>query len=31
VRAIPGVVGAEFVHPTLEQAFLTHYREAEGE
>jgi ABC-2 type transport system ATP-binding protein len=30
VRALPGVVGAEFVHPTLEQVFLTYYEE-EGE
>ena len=30
VRAIPGVTGAEFAHPTLEQVFLTYYRE-EGE
>jgi len=27
VRAIPGVVGAEFAHATLEQVFLTYYRE----
>jgi ABC-2 type transport system ATP-binding protein len=27
VRAIPGVVGAEYVHPTLEQVFLTYYEE----
>jgi ABC-2 type transport system ATP-binding protein len=30
VRALPGVAGAEFVHPTLEQVFLTYYEE-EGE
>jgi len=30
VRAIPGVVGAEFARPTLEEVFLTYYRE-EGE
>jgi hypothetical protein len=30
VRAMPGVAGAEFVHPTLEQVFLTYYEE-EGE
>ena len=27
VRALPGVVGAEYVHPTLEQVFLTYYEE----
>jgi ABC-2 type transport system ATP-binding protein len=27
VRAIPGVVDAEYVHPTLEQVFLTYYEE----
>jgi ABC-2 type transport system ATP-binding protein len=30
VRAIPGVVRAEYVRPTLEEVFLTYYRE-EGE
>jgi ABC-2 type transport system ATP-binding protein len=30
VRALPGVVGAEFARPTLEEVFLTYYRE-EGE
>jgi ABC-2 type transport system ATP-binding protein len=30
VRAIPGVVGAEYVHPTLEQVFLTYYEEEGG-
>jgi ABC-2 type transport system ATP-binding protein len=30
VRALPGVVGAEFDRPTLEEVFLTYYRE-EGE
>jgi ABC-2 type transport system ATP-binding protein len=29
VRALPGVVGAEFAHPTLEQVFLTYYEEDE--
>jgi ABC-2 type transport system ATP-binding protein len=29
VRAIPGVVGAEFAHATLEEVFLTYYGEAE--
>jgi beta-exotoxin I transport system ATP-binding protein len=27
VRAMPGVVGAEYVHPTLEEVFLTYYEE----
>jgi ABC-2 type transport system ATP-binding protein len=27
VRALPGVVDAEFAHPTLEQVFLTYYEE----
>jgi ABC-2 type transport system ATP-binding protein len=27
VRALPGVVGAEFARPTLEEVFLTYYRE----
>jgi ABC-2 type transport system ATP-binding protein len=27
VRAIPGVVDAEFAHPTLEEVFLTYYEE----
>jgi ABC-2 type transport system ATP-binding protein len=27
VRALPGVTGAEYVHPTLEQVFLTYYEE----
>ena len=31
VRAIPGVVRAEFAHPTLEEVFLTYYREGEEE
>jgi len=31
VRAIPGVVRAEFAHPTLEEIFLTYYGEGEGE
>ena len=32
VRAIPGVVGAEFARPTLEEVFLTYYRgEERGE
>jgi ABC-2 type transport system ATP-binding protein len=32
VRAIPGVVRAEFDHPTLEEVFLTYYQgEGEGE
>jgi beta-exotoxin I transport system ATP-binding protein len=30
VRAMPGVVAAEYVHPTLEEVFLTYY-EDEGE
>jgi len=30
VRAIPGVAGAEYARPTLEEVFLTYYRE-EGE
>ncbi len=29
VRAIPGVVGAEFVHPTLEEVFLSYYEDGE--
>jgi beta-exotoxin I transport system ATP-binding protein len=29
VRAIPGVVGAEYAHPSLEQVFLTYYEEEE--
>jgi ABC-2 type transport system ATP-binding protein len=29
VRSFPGVVGAEYVHPTLEQVFLTYYEEGE--
>jgi ABC-2 type transport system ATP-binding protein len=29
VRAMPGVVGAEFAHPTLEQVFLTYYHHEE--
>ena len=31
VRRLPGVVGAEFTHPTLEQVFLTYYGEGEDE
>jgi len=31
VRELPGVVGAEYVHPTLEQVFLTYYEEDDGE
>jgi len=27
VRAMPGVVGAEYAHPTLEEVFLTYYEE----
>jgi ABC-2 type transport system ATP-binding protein len=27
VREMPGVVGAEYVHPTLEEVFLTYYEE----
>jgi ABC-2 type transport system ATP-binding protein len=27
VRAMPGVVGAEYVHPTLEEVFLTYYED----
>lgn len=27
VRALPGVVGAEYAHPTLEEVFLTYYNE----
>jgi ABC-2 type transport system ATP-binding protein len=30
VRAIPGVVDAKFAHATLEEVFLTYYREEEG-
>ncbi len=30
VRAIPGVTGAEYAHPTLEEVFLSYYRD-EGE
>src|SRR5262245_35628608 len=30
VRAMPGVVGAEFARPTLEEVFLTYYRGEEG-
>ncbi|HEU5063677.1 MAG TPA: ABC transporter ATP-binding protein [Solirubrobacterales bacterium] len=30
VRAIPGVVGAEFAHATLEEVFLTYYDEGEA-
>ena len=29
VRRLPGVLGAEYVHPTLEQVFLTYYEEDE--
>jgi ABC-2 type transport system ATP-binding protein len=31
VRALPGVVGAEYAHPTLEEVFLTYYEEGQGE
>ncbi len=31
VRAMPGVVGAEYVHPSLEQVFLTYYEEGHGD
>jgi len=31
VRALSGVVGAEFAHPTLEEVFLGYYREEEDE
>jgi ABC-2 type transport system ATP-binding protein len=30
VRSIPDVVGAEYVHPTLEEVFLTYYEEDRG-
>jgi ABC-2 type transport system ATP-binding protein len=30
VRAMPGVVGAEFAHSTLEEVFLTYYSEGEA-
>ena len=31
VRAMPGVAGADFAHPTLEQVFLTYYRHEDDE
>jgi len=31
VRRLPGVISAEYVHPTLEQVFLTYYEEDEHE
>lgn len=31
VRGMPGVVGAEYVHPSLEQVFLTYYEEGHGD
>jgi len=30
VRGLPGVVAAEYVHPTLEEVFLTYYEEGSG-
>jgi ABC-2 type transport system ATP-binding protein len=30
VRGIPGVVAAEYAHPTLEEVFLTYYEEGSG-